>query len=474
MKFKTLMLGLLATSALVPAAVAQDAQAKNVILLITDGAGVQTWDAASFYEYGALGKQAYDAFDVKVYANTIPLNSATEPTMSEEAEVTFDPAQLFASEPSDAVFEGGLRNYPSYLSGYEFAQNDYTDSAAAGTALASGHKTYNNAINWSNMNEPLTHIGEMAVASGRALGVVSTVQWTHATPAAFLAHNVSRNDNSALAQEIIESGLASVVMGAGHPGFNAAGEAVEPGENAYRYVGGQDLWNSIVAGETAYRLIETKEDFEALAAGELEVGADEKILGTFQNSATTQFNRPGVGAGNFLENQPSLTTMAEGALNIISKDEDGFFLMVEAGAVDWAAHANNLPRIVEEQVEFNHMVTAVTEWVEANSSWDETLVIVTTDHGNGLLQGPDAATAAYSPVVNQGAGALPLVSWNSDTHTRELIPVFAKGPGADFFLEVAQPAEGLAVVGAAAASQVYVDNTDVFRASANAMGLAAE
>lgn len=107
--------------------------------------------------------------------------------------------------------------------------------------------------------------------------------------------------------------------------------------------------------------------------------------------------------------------MPEGALNVLSQNDKGFFLMVEAGAVDWAAHANNLPRIAEEQVEFNHTVYAVVDWLEANTSWERTLVIVTTDHGNGLLQGPDASTVAYSPAVNQDAGAQPLVSWNSGT-----------------------------------------------------------
>src|SRR5690606_21335892 len=122
----------------------------------------------------------------------------------------------------------------------------------------------------------------------------------------------------------------------------------------------------------------------------------------------------------------------------------------EGGAVDWAAHANNLPRLIEEQMDFNHAVAAVVDWVEANSSWDETLVIVTTDHGNGLIQGPDSDVNAYSPIINQGAGALPLVRWNSDTHTRELVPVYAQGAGADYFLEVAQPDEGLATYGVGA------------------------
>lgn len=473
MRFSILFAALLASSALVPAALAQDAPAKNVILLISDGAGMQTWNAASYFEFGGLGKQAYDAFDVKVFADTIPLNTANEPTMTEAAEVTFDPTALWSDAASDAVFKGNLGAYPAWFAGYDYAQNFYTDSAAAATALATGHKTYNNAINWSNMDQKLTNIGELAVESGRALGVVTSVQWTHATPAAFLGHNKSRNEYAALAQEIIEAGQATVIMGSGHPYFDNNGKAIEPSEDkAFRYVGGKDLWERLVAGDTPYKLIETKADFEALAAGTLDLGDKTQLLGTVQNSATLQFNRSGVTAGNFLDTQPSLVTMAEGALNVLAKDEDGFFLMVEGGAVDWAAHANNLPRIIEEQMDFNHTVKAVVDWVEANSSWEETLVIVTTDHGNGLLLGPDAKTNAFSPVVSQGAGALPLVSWNSDTHTRELVPVYAKGPGSAYFLEVGQADENLAKYGVPAESQIYVDNTDIFHASARALGVA--
>ncbi|VTR40525.1 alkaline phosphatase [Actinobacillus pleuropneumoniae] len=76
--------------------------------------------------------------------------------------------------------------------------------------------------------------------------------------------------------------------------------------------------------------------------------------------------------------------------------------------------------------------------MEKNSSWDETLLIVTTDHGNGFLQGPHSNEKLYSEIVNQGAGALPLVRWYSDNHTRELVPVYAKGFGAKHFLNIAK------------------------------------
>lgn len=451
---------------------AQDAPAKNVILLITDGAGINTWRAASYYRHGALGHEVYDDFDVKAFMSTYPLNTSNTPTKTNDGSVTFNASELWDAAPSNEVFKGSLGNYPGYFKGYDYTRTDYTDSAAAATALATGQKTYNNAINWSNNDTKLKHIGEYAVESGRSLGSISTVQWTHATPAGFLSHNASRNEYSAMAQDIVNSGMASVVMGAGHPNFDKEGKPVEAKDDkAYRYVGGKDTWDKLKNGETDYVLIETKEDFEKLAAGKFDLGNKTKLLGTVQNHLTTQFNRPGVAMGQPLENQPSLATMTKGALNVLSKNEKGFFLMVEGGAVDWAAHANNLPRLIEEQIDFNLAVEAVAEWVEANSSWDETLIIVTTDHGNGLLQGPDSNSTAYSDLINQGAGALPLVRWHTDTHTRELVPLYAHGKGAEFFRDVAKKDAGLATYHAAEENQIYVDNTDVFRASLAAFGL---
>ncbi|GHC68378.1 alkaline phosphatase [Limoniibacter endophyticus] len=470
---KTLLAGLALSTALTGAAFAQEgSNAKNVILLITDGAGINTWRAASYYRRGALGHEVYDDFDVKLFSSTHPLNMSNTPTKSDEDKVTFNPAELWKADKVDTTFEGSLGKYDGFFNGYDYSRAFYTDSAAAATALASGEKTYNNAINWSNDDKKLKHLGEYVVESGRALGVVSSVQWSHATPAGFLGHNPSRNDYVGLGKEIIESGLATVIMGAGHPLFDQNGKPVQPKDDkAYRYVGGKEVWDKLVAGQTDYQLIETRADFEALAAGKLALGESGKVLGTFQNSATSQFNRDGVGFGDKLENSPTLATMTRGALNVISKEEDGFFLMVEGGAVDWAAHANNLPRIIEEQIEFNEAVEAAVEWIEENSSFDDTMIVVTTDHGNGLLQGPNSDEKAYAGIVNQGAGALPLVRWHSDTHTRELVPVYAKGKGSAFFGTVAKQDAGLAAYKVPAEQQFYIDNTDIFRASMNAMGI---
>ncbi len=147
---------------------------------------------------------------------------------------------------------------------------------------------------------------------------------------------------------------------------------------------------------------------------------------------------------------------------MLEKDEDGFFLMVESGAVDWAGHANQTTRIVEEQLSFNDSVDAVTDWVENNSSWDETLVIVTADHETGYLAGPGAGTEKGWTALTGTAGQLPNVSWHSGGHTNALVPLYAKGAGAEVL--TARATNWDFVRGA------YLDNTDLGETIFDALG----
>jgi alkaline phosphatase len=128
--------------------------------------------------------------------------------------------------------------------------------------------------------------------------------------------------------------------------------------------------------------------------------------------------------------------------------------MVEGGAVDWASHANQSGRVIEEEIDFNRSVEAVVAWVQANSNWGETLVIVTGDHETGYLCGPgSAAASSEQPIVNNGRGVQPGMEWNSGSHTNSLIPFFAKGTRSQLFKEKAvnvDPVRGR-----------YIDNLDV-------------
>lgn len=469
--------GLAAPAVLRASRAAAQAPARNAILMISDGAGFHTWHAASFFRFGRLGQEVYDRFPVRTLMTTYPLNTGRAPSGTGTQEVAYDPAQAWSAAPGEGDSGGSItrRTYPNHFAGYGYVKQDYVDSAAAGTALSAGIKTYNNAINWTDSDRPARHLGDRVKAAGKALGVVSSVQVSHATPAAFYAHNASRNNYAAIAEELLATGLCDVAMGAGHPLFDNDGQPRTPDDNrAFRFVGGPDRFDRLRAGRTPYQLIESRMDFDLLALGRLRFGKD-RLLGLAPVASTLQFSRgaPGDSApmGGLIETVPSLETMTRGALAFLGEKPEGFFLMVEGGAVDWAAHANNTARLIEEQIAFNRAVEAAVAWIEANGGFERTLLIVTTDHGNGLIYGPESDRFAFQPIVKRGPGMLPEVRWHVDNHTNELVPVWAKGPGAEGLVAAStgeDPHTGL--VGWGDVTR-YHDNTDVARVIAASLGL---
>jgi alkaline phosphatase len=154
--------------------------------------------------------------------------------------------------------------------------------------------------------------------------------------------------------------------------------------------------------------------------------------------------------------------MTKGALNVLGKNPKGFYVMIEGGAVDWAGHANQPGRIIEEMIGFNAAVQAAQDWVNRNSSWDETLIIITSDHETGLLLGLNSDRMVFDPVINRGAGRMPGMYFNSGGHSNLLVPIRARGPGAELFEKYVKghdPVHGR-----------YVDNTTIFEVAKTAMG----
>ncbi len=185
----------------------------------------------------------------------------------------------------------------------------------------------------------------------------------------------------------------------------------------------------------------------------------DRVCGTPQVYQTLQQSRSGdAGAAPYVvpltESVPTLEEMTRGALNLLDNDRDGLFLMVEGGAIDWASHANTVGRMIEEEIDFNNSVEAVADWVRKNSNWRETLLVVTGDHECGYLCGPGSATAgSMQPVINNGAGNVPGVEWNSGDHTNALIPLYAKGWTAILFHFFANEYDGV--------RGRYIDNIEV-------------
>jgi alkaline phosphatase len=420
-----------------PAAKVKAGEVKNIIIMISDGMGYNQMLAGDYYLYGRA-KASFAAMPFKSAMSTYSYHGSYDPQLA--------------------------------WSSFDYVNNKPTDSAAAATAMSTGFKTYDAGIGVvgpdSEHAEPATHLMEVAEERDKATGVISSVEISHATPAGFVAHNVSRNAYVAIAEEMLLSSATDVIMGAGNPGYYNDGTLRATAN--YQYIG-ETAWKALVSGTPAadadgdgagdpWTLVQTRDEFLALADGD----TPDRVAGIPQTFTTLQQARPGDGqaapyAVPFTAGVPTLTEMTTAALNVLDNDEDGFVLMIEGGAVDWAGHANQTGRLVEEQVDFVKSYEAVNEWVRENSNWGETLLIVTGDHETGYLTGPGSGEfdggPIWTPIVNNGLARQPGVQWNSGDHTNSLIPFFAKGSAAHYFKGFA--AETDPVYGA------YIDNTDI-------------
>ncbi len=452
---------------------------KNVILMVSDGIGFNGWLATDYYQ-GLAGQQSYqvtrpDGTQPVLFGlahsslNLLDENGNVLPSASDPSEAASAVAQGYDPSTRWDRFENTFVNDFGPL---ELSYTTYTDSAAAGTALMSGQKTANGRINmdWTGQAQFET-IAQVAMQQGRSAGSVASVMVSHATPAATIAHNVSRNNYTEIFNEMVASDL-DVIMGAGHPMFDNSGNPLTPEEDsAYQFVGGADTLSSLTsdAGLNGFTFIDDKAQFEALASGN---DLPERVVGIARAGATLQALREELSddetASGMAYNQavPDLATMTVGALNVLNQNESGFFLMSEGGAVDWMGHANNMPRFIEEHEDFNEAVSAAIDWVETNSSWDETLLIITSDHECGGIWGegtwtngeggPVAAdrsgeaisSARFNPdedvfneflaVQDRGAGNIPGFQFASGNHTNELVPLWAIGAGAERFAQTAR------------------------------------
>jgi alkaline phosphatase len=363
-------------------------------------------------------------------------------------------------------------SYDGNLTWSRFAEalQGATDSAAAATAMASGYKTYRGAIGMvpdkDGSLQPVENLVERAEKLGKASGVLTSVPFAHATPAAFVVHNPNRKNFQAIANDLLRDSALEVLIGCGHPFYDRNGQQLKTARK-FDPVGGAETWQALQTGEVGgdadgdnqadpWTLIQKRADFQQLASGP----TPQRLLGIPQVSRTLQQDRSGNPqnlpyAVPLLKTVPNLTELARAALNVLDNDPDGFFLMIEGGAVDWASHDNQSSRMLEEQLDFDRTVAAVVRWVETHSSWNETLLIVTGDHETGSLTGP-GSDPEWRPLVNRGRNLLPGMEWQSGYHTNNLIPLFAKGQGAKELMSLVQghdPVRG-----------PYVDNTAVAKA----------
>jgi alkaline phosphatase len=267
--------------------------------------------------------------------------------------------------------------------------NYITDSAAGGTALSAGVKTYNGAIGVDMNKNPVKTILEEASEKGLATGLVSSSAITHATPASFISHQASRSSYEDIAMDFLKTDI-DVFIGGGLDHFSKR----KDGRNLL-----DELKNKGYQVETEMKKIE-----------KVKKG---KLAGFAADVHTERLNERG----------DMLPVATETAINILDNNKNGFFLMVEGSQIDWGGHAGSTVYVVEDMLDFDQVIGKALEFAAKDKN---TLVIVTADHETG---GMAITGGNFENGVVKG-------EFPTGGHTAVMVPIFSYGPGAEEFIGI--------------------------------------
>ncbi len=429
---------------------AADAGWERIILVVFDGLD---WTMTRTAAITASGEVAYDqgrgtglaildydgvATDFG-YCVTSPANDGTDVDVDVQLVVNpggktpggYDPT-LGGSTPWDT------RASSTYLIGKNRSRpHAVTDSAASAVSLCTGIKTYNNAVNVDVYGRRFEPIARTLQQQGWGTGAVSSVPISHATPACAYANNVTRNDYQDITRDMVGERSIShrgeplpgldVLIGCGY-GVEVEKDAqqgrnFEPGN---KYLAPSTLAAIDVTNGGRYQVAQRtagRSGGEVLReAAEKAIANDHRLFGFFGTAegslpfatadgrfdpVTGEPEDPSLLADSELrrkyspkitytpadiEENPTLAEMTTAALDVLGQKEK-FWLMVEAGDVDWASHANNIDGAIGATISGDAAFTAITNWIEGHGGWDKTAVIVTADHGHMfVLTEPEAFT----------------------------------------------------------------------------------
>ncbi len=303
-----------------------------------------------------------------------------------------------------------------------FAENRYiTDSAAAGTALATGSKTDVGVIAQSSDGKRLTTIAERAKASGMKVGILSSVSIDHATPASFYAHEKSRNNYASISDQLLTSSFD--YFAGGSVKFSSRAKAADT-DMATAYAEYRKA-----AESKGYKFINTREGLDQAKSGD-------KVIATLEMLSEHQYAADGFALPYTIDrhtitNPNDRVTLAEYTKKGIEllDNEDGFFMMVEGGKIDWACHSNDAVAAVYELIAFDEAIGVALDFAAEHP--DETLIVVTGDHETGgltlgyagtyyesafeILAGPSASESRFAykakDMINQGASFDKMLSY---------------------------------------------------------------
>jgi len=289
------------------------------------------------------------------------------------------------------------------------ANDPVTDSAAAATAMSTGVKTNNGVVGMDADFNIVFSILEEAKSRGKMVGLVTTTQLTHATPAAFASHISNRNFMTGIADQMLDAEV-DVILGGGEDEFIPDTEIGCYPEAGERNDGRNLLTEAIALG---YTYVCEPADFSAV-----DPASTIRLLGLFADEGMP---RPF---------SPSLAEMTQKAIDILSKSTKGFFLMVEGGQIDWASHSNDADNAISDTIELDNAVKVARDYILADN---DTLVIVTADHETG---GMSVSLSSSGASGEDGPFGMPdgkdfYVNWATTSHTASDVPVTALGPSSN-------------------------------------------
>jgi alkaline phosphatase len=248
------------------------------------------------------------------------------------------------------------------------ASSIVTDSSAGSSSWGGGFRVPNGSLNVGANGEQYLPILQKFKKAGKMAGCVTTVPITHATPAGFCVNSASRNSQEDIAVQYLDLNF-DIMMGGGNQYF-AADKRKDK----------KDMYASF--SSKGYQVAKTRSEMMAAAN-------DKPVLGVFGEDAMAYYVDRNNDA-NLKDTVPSLAEMAQKAIYRMKNHPKGFALQIESGKVDWGAHANDIAALIHDQVEFDEAIKVAIDFAEKDGN---TLVIITTDHGNanpGVIYGKDA------------------------------------------------------------------------------------
>ena len=422
----------------------------------------------------------------------------------------FDPV-LGGKTPWDDNYYQQINN-PAPGFNKDYIKNLYPDSAGTATGLYTGVKTYVGAVAVDIYEREVDTAAEVALDHNKSIGIVSSVPFNHATPGSAIAHVNHRNkynelsfdrqagnrdgtssneldefghlveDSDNIFYQMVNETKPTVVLGGGHY-LTGGGTEAQPNE---KYITKAEV-AKLRQGKYDYTFLERGANASQILADtaqQLDPNAGDRLFGLYGakqqggnlpwRTANSDYSRTGhnmqlnplTGGINVVPPQlepgttvsdlvaaeidanPTLPDLTQAALDVLGKDTDGFWLMVEGGDIDWAAHGNDMDNLLGTLKDFDESVAVVRDWIADNGGYSENLLIVTADHdhyltlndnfpevlANTLLTGKGGTELTTNTDVSQSAhfwGSNPQIKNGWATHTTRPVPVYFQGTGSE-------------------------------------------